>query len=121
MAQRFAPVLVPLVAAYTVAHYVGLFVLDGQGFWFLASDPYGEGWDLFGTADGTIDFTLASITTIAWIQAVAIALGGVGAVLVAHDRAIADLDPRPSLITQYVLLAFTLTATTGAVALLLGT
>lgn len=121
MAQRFAPVLVPLVAAYTVAHYVGLFVLDGQGFWFLASDPYGEGWDLFGTADGTIDFTLASITTIAWIQAVAIALGGVGAVLVAHDRAIADLDPRPALITQYVLLAFTLTATTGAVALLLGT
>ena len=51
----------------------------------------------------------------------AIALGGAGAVLVAHDRAIADLDPRPALITQYVLLAFILTATTGAVALLLGT
>ena len=121
VARRFAPVLVPIVAAYTVAHYVGAFVLDGQGFWFLASDPYGEGWDLFGTGDGTIDFTLVSPTAIAWVQAVAIALGGVGAVLVAHDRAITDLDPRQALTAQYVLLAFTLTATTAAVALLLGT
>lgn len=120
VAQQFAPVLVPLVAAYTVAHYVGLFVLDGQGFWLLASDPYGEGWDLFGTADGTIDFTLVSTTTIAWIQAGAIALGGVGVVLVAHDRAITDYEPRPALTAQYVLLAFALAATTAAVALLLG-
>jgi len=121
VAQQFAPVLVPIVAAYTVAHYVGVFVLDGQGFWFLASDPYGEGWDLFGTADGTIDFTLVSTTTIAWVQAVAIALGGVGAVLVAHDRAITDYEPRPALTAQYVLLVFTLAAVTAAVALLLGT
>ncbi len=121
VAQRFAPVLVPILAAYTVAHYVGLFVLDGQGFWFLASDPYGEGWDLFGTADGTIDFTLVGTAAIAWIQAGAIAFGGVGAVLVAHDLAITDYEPRPALTTQYVLLAFVLAAATAAVAMLLGT
>lgn len=120
IAQRFAAGLIPIVAAYTVAHYVGVFVLDGQGFWILVSDPYGEGWDLFGTGDGTIDATLVGPTAIAWVQAVAIALGGVGAVLVAHDRAITDYEPRPALTAQYVLLAFTLTATTAAVALLLG-
>jgi len=121
VARRFAPVLVPILAAYTVAHYVGVFVLDGQGFWFLASDPYGEAWDLFGTGDGTIDFTLVSTTTIAWVQAAAIALGGLGAVVVARDRAITDHEPRPALTAQYVFLAFTLAAATAAVAMLLGT
>lgn len=120
VARRYAPVLVPIVAAYTVAHYLALLVLEGQGFWFLASDPYGEGWDLFGTADGTVDFNLISVATIAWIQAVAIALGSAGGVLVAHDRAIADHKPRQAVLAQYVFLAFFVGAAVAAVSLTLG-
>jgi hypothetical protein len=119
-ARRYAPMLVPVVAAYTVAHYFAVLVLEGQGFWFLASDPYGEGWDLFGTADGTVDFQLLSVGTIAWVQAAAIALGHAGAMLVAHDRAITDLRPRQAVLAQYVLLALLVGASVAAVALTLG-
>lgn len=120
VAERYAGVLVPVVAAFTAAHHLSDLLLEGQGFWFLASDPYGEGWDLFGTADGTVDFQLVSVSTLAWLQAVAIALGACGAVLVAHDRAISDHPPRQAVTAQYVLLAFVLVATTAAVTLLLG-
>jgi hypothetical protein len=119
-ARRYAPTLVPVAAAFTAAHYFAVLVLEGQGFWSLASDPYGEGWDLFGTADGTVDFQLVSVTTIAWVQVTAIALGHAGAVLVAHDRAITDLRPRAALLAQYVLLALYTGAAVAAVSLLLG-
>ncbi len=121
VSRRFAPVLVPIAASYAVVHYFGALVLEGQGFWFLLSNPYGNGWDLFGTDDGTIDFALVSSATITWVQAAAIVLGGVGAVLVAHDRAIEDHPPRKALTAQYVMLAFILTSVVSAVALLLGT
>jgi hypothetical protein len=120
-ATRFVPVLVPLAAGFTVAHYFSVLVLEGQGFWFLASDPYAEGWDLFGTADGTVDFNLLSPAAIAWVQAAAIALGHVLGVVVTHDRAVAGLPPRPALVAQYVLLPMLVGSAVAAVALLLGT
>ncbi len=120
MATGFAPLLVPVAAAFTVAHYFSVLVLEGQGFWFLASDPYGEGWDLFGTADGTVDFELVSAATIAWVQAAAIALGHVLGVVVAHDRAVTALAPRKALVAQYVLLPMLVGSAVAAIALLLG-
>jgi hypothetical protein len=119
--RRYLPTLVPVVAAFTFAHYFSALVLEGQGFWFLISNPYGEDWDLFGTADGTVDFQLVSVASIAWVQAAAIAVGTSGAVLVAHDRAISDLPPRRAVAAQYVLLALYVAASVAAVALLVGT
>jgi hypothetical protein len=119
-ARRYAAVLVPVVAAFTFAHYISALILEGQGFWFLASNPYGRDWDLFGTADGTVDFQLLTVATIAWLQAAAIAIGHSAAVLVAHDRAITDHPPRKALAAQYVLLAFLVASAVAAVALLLG-
>ena len=43
--------LVPIAAAYLMAHYFTLFLTQGQFIITLASDPFGRGWDLFGTAD----------------------------------------------------------------------
>ena len=43
--------LVPIAAAYMVAHYFSLFIREGQFIIPLVSDPFGHGWDLFGTAD----------------------------------------------------------------------
>lgn len=120
-AVSFAAVLVPVAAGYTVAHYFSLLVLDGQGFWFLASNPYGEGWDLFGTADGTVNLQLLTVAAITWVQAGAIALGHAGAVVVAHDRAISEHPPRAALAAQYVLAVFLVGTAVAAVALLLGT
>ena len=119
-AVRYAPILVPVAAAYTVAHYFSVLVLEGQGFWFLISNPYGNGWDLFGTDDNTVDFNLVSTATITWVQAAAIGVGMVGAVIVAHDRAVRDHPPRQALAAQYVLLALFVGAAVTAVALFLG-
>ena len=120
VARSYAPVLVPLLAAYAVAHYFAVLVLEGQGIWGLLSDPYGEGQDWFGTADATVDFNLVSIGTIAWVQAIGIALGTAGAVLVTHDHAIATHKPRQAVMAQYVFLVMFVGAAIGAVALSLG-
>ena len=58
LAEVFAPSLLPIAAAYTVAHYFSYLLLEGQ--WIIAhlSDPFGRGWDLFGTATYLVDFTL---------------------------------------------------------------
>ena len=61
-----------------------------------------------------------STATITWVQAAAIGLGMVGAVIVAHDRAISDHPPRQALTAQYVLLALFVGAAITAVALFLG-
>jgi hypothetical protein len=119
-ALAFAPVLLPLVLAYAAAHYVAALLLDGQGFWYLVSDPYQRGWDLFGTAGGTVDFNLVSTTTIAWIQGAALAAGHAAAVVVAHDVALTQYRGRAALAAQYALLGLVIASAVASVALLVG-
>jgi hypothetical protein len=66
--------LVPIALGYMVAHYFSLFVLQGQFIFFLASDPLGRGWDLFGTADVQPNLTLLSPNTIWYVQVVALVI-----------------------------------------------
>lgn len=96
LAVKLSHSLVPLLLAYSIAHYFSLLVFEGQDFVALLSDPFGNGWDLFGTADFTINFRLISTQTIAWVQSIAIVLGHIGGVIVAHDRAL-ELFPRAKL------------------------
>ena len=49
-AARFAHTLIPIAAAYLVAHYFSLLAYNGQDLWPLAIDPLGDGSDLFGGA-----------------------------------------------------------------------
>ncbi len=42
--------------------------LQRAGVPFLSSDPLGKGWDLFGTADGTINYALIGATVIWYVQ-----------------------------------------------------
>ena len=42
--------LVPIAFAYVMAHYFTYLLFRGQAIVFLASDPLGDGSDLFGTA-----------------------------------------------------------------------
>lgn len=103
--DKFTPSLVPIVFGYAIAHYAQLLVDEAQTFWFRLSDPAGQGWNLFGAADGTVDFEIISVTFVAWIQVFAILFGHIGAVLVAHDRSL-ELSPEggDSLRSQYVML-----------------
>ena len=49
LAGAFVHALIPIAAAYVVAHYFSLLAYNGQDLWRLASDPLGDGSDLFGT------------------------------------------------------------------------
>ena len=56
--------LIPIAAAYVVAHYFSLLAYNGQDLWRLASDPLGDGSDLLGGADGAIDYSVIGATAI---------------------------------------------------------
>ncbi len=80
--------LVPILAAYVVAHYFSLLVYQGQDLWRLASDPLGDGSDLFGGAGAAIDYSVISATAIWYVQVGALVIGHVAALVLAHDRAL---------------------------------
>lgn len=106
--------LVPIAAAYLVAHYFSLFVIQGQFVFTLVSDPFGEGWDLFGTRDFAPNLAILSTNTIWYVQVAALVIGHVAGLAVAHDRAVALFeDRRAALRSQYPMLALMVLYTVG--------
>jgi hypothetical protein len=87
LARSFAFTLVPIAIAYHLAHYLVYLLTQGQYIVPLVSDPFGYGWNLFGTAGYRVDIAIAG-ARFAWYTAViAIVLGHVVAVFLAHTRA----------------------------------
>ena len=119
LADAFAPSLLPIAAAYTVAHYFSYLLLEGQQVIAHISDPFGRGRDLFGTATHRVDYTAISTGTIAWTQTAAIAAGHVLAVAVAHDRAVERWPRRLAMRSQYPMLAVMICYTVIGLLLLL--
>ena len=103
-AHKFGGSLIPILIGYDVAHYFSLLLLEGQAFKILLSDPYGQGWNIFGTANHAIDWTVISTTTIGWIQIGSIVGGHLLGVLFAHDRSMELWPPRTALRSQYPML-----------------
>ena len=86
MAGYLAPTLVPIVIGYHLAHYLLLLLVQGQYIVPLLSDPFGFGWNLFGTAGYRVDIAIVG-ARFAWYTAVtAILLGHIAAVALAHLR-----------------------------------
>lgn len=103
----FAHSLIPIAVAYLIAHYFSLFFFVEQAqFTYLLSDPLGRGWDLFGTADGSIDYSSLSATAVWYVQVGALVVGHVLGLILAHDRALEVFpDPRSATRSQYWMLA----------------
>ena len=119
LSHSFVHTLVPIALAYVAAHYISLLLLQGQALAFLASDPLGRGDDLFGTADSTIDYGFIGAETFWYLQVGFVILGHVGALVLAHDRALAVYrDARTAVRSQYWLLAVMVGFTTLALWLL---
>jgi hypothetical protein len=94
MARSFALTLVPIAIGYHVAHYLTFLLIQGQYIIPLASDPFGFGWDLFGTAGYRVDIAIVD-ARFAWVTAVtAIVAGHVAAVYLAHVKAMQVLGAR---------------------------
>ena len=80
----FVLTLVPISVAYHLSHYFSLLLTAGQFVIPLSSDPFGWGWNLFGTVGYKVNLTIVS-PTVFWYSAVAlILLGHVIAVYLAH-------------------------------------
>jgi hypothetical protein len=106
LARAFAHTLVPISLAYVAAHYFTLLLFQGQALGFLASDPLGDGSNLFGTADNQIDYTLIGANATWYWQVGFIVTGHVAGLTLAHDRALALYDKaRLAVRSQYWMLA----------------
>ncbi|MDH3240623.1 MAG: hypothetical protein OEO83_08145, partial [Alphaproteobacteria bacterium] len=105
VAGLFVWSLVPIAIAYHLAHYLSYLVLAGQYIIPLISDPFGAGWDLFGTARHKVDIGLIGAEFVWNAAVVSIVAGHVIAVGVAHFTALRVFDsPRAALRSQYPLL-----------------
>ena len=104
----------PIAAVYVAAHYLTFLLFEGQAISYLASDPFGQGWNLFGTAHVTPDLTVISPNTTWYVQVGALVAGHVAGLAVAHDRAITIFPARrDALRSQYALLALMVVYTVG--------
>jgi len=91
------------VFGYTLAHYLQLAIDESQTFIFQLSDPFGNGWDLFGGTGNRINFDLINPSFIAWVQAIGVVIGHVAGVIVAHDRAVSSFPEKDAVRSQYVM------------------
>lgn len=88
VAGLFVLSLVPIAIAYHLAHYFSLFAIAGQFIIPLASDPFGYGWDLFGTSLYRIDIGIVDARFIWYLCVAAIVTGHIAAVWVGHATAV---------------------------------
>ena len=103
--RRFAHTLIPIAAAYLVAHYFSALAYNGQEVWALMSDPLGRGSNLFGAADNGIDYAVISATGIWYVQVGALVTGHVIGLVLGHDRALSLYgSPRAAIASQIVML-----------------
>lgn len=79
--------LVPIAIAYHLAHYMSLLVFEGQNAIALISDPFGFGWNLFGTAHYRVDITVMNAEFLWFFSVAVIVIGHIAAVYLAHAEA----------------------------------
>ena len=105
LVRVFALSLVPIALAYHVAHFFSFLVIQGQRIPALASDPFGWGWDLFGTAGVSIDVGVVNARFVWALSVAAIVIGHVVAVYVAHVYAMRTFPTNAAAVrSQYPML-----------------
>ena len=106
MARLFSYSLIPIALAYNIAHYITLFLIQGQLIIPLASDPFGSGWDLFGTANYSLNISIINARILWFLSVALIVIGHVLAVYLAHRVAIRTFTDRTiALKSQYPMLS----------------
>src|SRR5690349_19906783 len=88
LSSMIADSVIGITGACVVAHYFYRLAYNGQVLGRLASDPLGDGSDLFGGADCSIDYRVLTATASWYVQTLAPVAGYVAALVLAHDRAL---------------------------------
>jgi len=106
VAGLFVLTLVPIAIAYHLAHYLSFLAMAGQYLIPLASDPFGFGWDLFGTKNYFIKIGLVDARAVWYLSIGAIVTGHIVAVYLAHRVALrAYPDRKIALRSQWPMVA----------------
>jgi len=106
MARLFAFSLIPIALAYNIAHFITLLLVQGQLIIPLISDPFGSGWDLFGTVDYWLNISIINARILWFLSVALIVLGHVLAVYLAHRVAVRTFSSRAMVLkSQYPMLA----------------
>jgi hypothetical protein len=106
VAGLFVLTLVPIAIAYHLAHYLSFLAMAGQYLIPLVSDPFGFGWDLFGTKNHFVRIGLVDARAVWYISIGAIVIGHVIAVWLAHCVALQTYsDRRVALRSQWPMVA----------------
>jgi Cu/Zn superoxide dismutase len=121
LAAAYVYSLVPIAIAYQVAHYYTLFLIQGQAIFALVSDPFGWGWDLFGTAGYGIYAGLVDAAFVWYSQVALIVAGHVIGMYIAHvvslrflrDRSLAMRSQYPMLVLMVLYTVFSLWLLSG--------
>lgn len=105
VACLFVLSLVPIANAYHLAHYFTYLLIQGQLMIRLVSDPLGLGGNLFGTARYRPDIGIVGARFVWYLAVIAIILGHVIAVYIAHVVALREFrDRRAALRSQLPML-----------------
>ena len=84
LSRTFAYSLIPIALAYNISHFITLLLIQGQLIINLASDPFGFGWDIFGTAGYQVYQGIIT-AEILWFLSVGVVVAGhIFAVYLAH-------------------------------------
>jgi len=87
IARLFVLTLMPIAIGYHLSHYLSYLLIAGQFIIPILSDPFGLGWNLFGTKLYLVDIGLVN-ARVAWIASLILIVGGhVVAVWLAHIEA----------------------------------
>ena len=84
IALRFAYSLVPIALVYNIAHYYTLMQTEGQSMIRLVSDPFGYGWNLFGTGAYKTNYSFIDASFSWHFQVAVILIGHIAGVYLAH-------------------------------------
>jgi len=106
LAGAFAYSLVPIALAYQTAHYYTLLLTEGQNIIYLFSDPFGWGWNLFGTGGYEVNVNVVGAAFVWYSQVALIVAGHVVAVYLAHAVALRTArSPKLALRSQIPMVA----------------
>lgn len=113
LARRFTLPLLPIALVYHVTHYYTLIQTQGVKIVTLASDPFGRGWDLFGTGDWLQRTIIPDAGTVWHVQVGLIVLGHIVSVYLAHLEALRTFpDHRRATLSQLPMLGLMVLFTT---------
>ena len=102
LVSRFAVTIVPIALAYHITHYYTLFLMQAGQIARLISDPFGAGWNIFGTANLRVGAIMVSADTIWHSQVVIILVGHIASVYLAHVEALRVFGSRRTAVRSQV-------------------